>query len=331
MEREEWLEKNTFHHRTFSDISKLVDLKREKGLKISVAMPTLNEEMTIAAEVIIVRSEFIDRTGLVDEVAIIDSGSVDRTCETALKYGAKVFMADEILPEMGLHRGKGDSLWKSLYVLDGDIILWLDADIRNIHPRFIYGLLGPLLTYDHIGYVKAFYERPIEVDDTMRFSGGGRVTQLLIRPLFNLFYPDLGSLIQPLSGEYAGRREILEQLPFFIGYGVETGLLIDIYKRFGIECIAQTDLDRRIHRNHSLSVLSKMSFAILQTFLARAEELGTLKLMQDINNTMVAIRRKGERLITEESEFDVVERPPMIEVESYRKKRGLPPLEKEGE
>lgn len=291
---EGWIKTNTFQHRSFTDISKLVDLKEEKGLKISVALPTLNEEMTIASEVIIIRSEFMGRRHLVDELVVIDSGSTDRTRETARKYGAKVYLADEILPEMELHRGKGDNLWKSLHILEGDIILWLDADIRNIHPRFVYGLLGPLLNYDHIGYVKAFYERPVEVDDTLRFSGGGRVTQLVIRPLFNLFYPELAPIIQPLSGEYAGRREILEQIPFCIGYGVETGMLIDIYKKFGLGSIAQTNLDRRIHRNQSLANLSKMAFAILQTFLSRAEELGYIKILEERNNIMKTIRRRGK-------------------------------------
>ncbi len=320
---EKWFKNRTFHHSQFSDIKELVRLKRKKNLTISVGLPTLNEAETIATELIVIKSELMDKHHLIDELAIIDSGSTDKTREIAAKYGADVYLTDDYLKEEGIYSGKGENLWKSLYLLKGDIILWLDADIKNIHPKFVYGLLGPLLTNSRIGYVKAFYERPIklETEKTLRASGGGRVTALMLRPIFNLFFPELSGLIQPLSGEYAGRREILEKVPFFIGYGVETGLLIDIYKKFGLNSIAQVDLDQRIHRNHTLPTLSKMAFTILQVALNRAGDLWKLKMLEELNPSMRLIKRKGNRYSFEIFERKVVERPPMITVKAYREKR----------
>lgn len=323
MRAEKWFKNRTFHHSRFSDIKELVKLKKKKNLTISVGLPTLNEEETIATELIVIKSELMDRYHLIDELAIIDSGSTDKTCEIAKRYGADVYLADDYLKEEEAYHGKGENLWKSLYLLKGDIILWLDADIKNIHPKFVYGLLGPLLTNSSIGYVKAFYERPIklEMERTLRVSGGGRVTELTLRPLFNLLFPDLSGLIQPLSGEYAGRREILERVPFFIGYGVETGLLIDIYKKFGLNSIAQVDLDQRIHRNHALPTLSKMAFSILQVALNRAGELWKIKILEELNPTMRLIKRKRKKYSFETFERKVMERPPIITVKAYQEKR----------
>jgi len=320
---EKWFKNRTFHHSQFSDIKELVRLKRKKNLTISVGLPTLNEAETIATELIVIKSELMDKHHLIDELAIIDSGSTDKTREIAAKYGADVYLTDDYLKEERIYSGKGENLWKSLYLLKGDIILWLDADIKNIHPKFVYGLLGPLLTNSRIGYVKAFYERPIklETEKTLRASGGGRVTALMLRPIFNLFFPELSGLIQPLSGEYAGRREILEKVPFFIGYGVETGLLIDIYKKFGLNSIAQVDLDQRIHRNHTLPTLSKMAFTILQVALNRAGDLWKLKMLEELNPSMRLIKRKRNRYSFEIFERKVVERPPMITVKAYQERR----------
>ncbi|MCK4437177.1 glycosyltransferase, partial [bacterium] len=152
---ETWLKKNTFHHSQFMDIKKLVELKEKKGIKISLGLPTLNEEETIVSEVVVLRSELMENYPLIDELAVIDSGSTDRTCEFAKRYGADVYQAKDYLAEEGSYTGKGESLWKSLYILKGDIIIWIDADIKNLHPKFVYGLVGPLLTNDDIGYVKA--------------------------------------------------------------------------------------------------------------------------------------------------------------------------------
>ena len=224
-----WLEKNTYHHGEFWDIKELVRAKEEKGLKISLCIPTLNEEKTIGKEIVIFKSELMDRYPLIDEFAVVDSGSTDKTQEVAAAYGADVYFSGDILPKEGFKRGKGENLWKAIYQLKGDIIVYVDADIKNIHPRFVTGLVGPLIERDEVQYVKAFYDRPLAFSQGIRPSGGGRVTEILVRPLFSLFFPELTALIQPLSGEYAVRRETLEKVPFPIGYGVETSHILDVY------------------------------------------------------------------------------------------------------
>ena len=206
MNSEEWLEQRTFHHSNFWDIKWLMEEKERQGLTISLCLPALNEEATIGQEIVILKAELYDRFRLVDEIAVIDSGSTDRTCEIASSFGADVYVASEHLTEEGDRRGKGENLWKALYLLKGDIIVYVDSDIRNIHPRFVYGLVGPLIQNPEVHYVKAFYDRPIAYSGLLRPTGGGRVTEILIRPLFSLFYPDLAAILQPLSGEYAGRR-----------------------------------------------------------------------------------------------------------------------------
>lgn len=322
MNVQNWLDYNTYHHSEFENIEQLVRLKEQQNQTITVSLPTLNEEETIAKELILIRSELMNNYPLVDEIAVVDSGSEDRTREIAREYGASVFRASEHLQEEGVYQGKGENLWKTLYLLDGDIIVYLDADIKNIDPKFVYGLVGPLLERQELGYVKAFYERPLEIGNEQRASGGGRVTEILVRPLLNLFFPQLAGLIQPLSGEYAGRRSVLERLPFFIGYGVETGLLIDISQRFGIDCLAQVDLDRRVHKNQDLQSLGKMAFDILQTFFNRVEENEKVKLLEELHRVYRTIVASDDEYWLEEHDITGVERPPMLEISQYQKKHG---------
>lgn len=323
MRAEKWIRENTFHHSAFCDLAALVRAKEEQGLVISLCLPTLNEEKTIGKEVLIFRTELQERYPLLDEIAVIDSGSTDRTREVAAAFGADVYLSAEILPEMGHKRGKGENLWKAIYQLRGDIIVYIDADIKNIHPHFVYGLIGPLLYRHDVKYVKAFYDRPLALGPEVRPSGGGRVTEILVRPLFSLLYPELTAIIQPLSGEYAVRREVLHSIPFPIGYGVETAHLIDVYSRWGLEAFAQTDLDRRVHRNQSVYDLGKMSFGILQAFFSRARSLGLLKNMQPLSRCLRQFQvRQG---VYELLEYEILEeeRPPMMEVPAYRQKFGL--------
>ena len=315
---QKWLENNTFHHGEFWHILKLVEEKEKKGQKISLCIPTLNEEKTIGKEVLILRSELMERYPLIDEFAVIDSGSTDKTLEVASNFGADVYLASDILPEVGDKRGKGENLWKAIHQLKGDIICYVDADISNIHPRFVYGLVAPLIRKDEVQYVKAFYDRPLNYSSGLRSSGGGRVTEILIRPLFSLFYPELTNVVQPLSGEYAARREVLEVIPFPIGYGVETSHLLDLYEKFGLEAFAQTDLDRRVHRNQTTNALGKMSFGILQTFFNRLHAQGKIDQMPN----METFYRRFEvddgvynQIIQEVIEE---ERPPMVDIEGYR-------------
>jgi glucosyl-3-phosphoglycerate synthase len=320
-----WLKEHTYHHSQFSDIKELVRLKNEKNLKISLCFPTLNEEKTIGKEIVIIKSELMDRHPLLDEIAVIDSGSTDKTIEVAKEFGAKTFLASDYLPEEGEMKGKGENLWKAIYLLEGDIIIFLDADISNIHPKFVYGILGPLLIDDSLKYVKAFYDRPLGFSkDGKKKNQGGRTTEILIRPLFSQFFPELSGFIQPLSGEFAGYRDVFEQIPFPIGYGVETSHLIDIAQKWGVESMAQTDLDQRIHRNQDTKRLGKMSFGILQTFWNR---LYLYKNIGPIEPTSLVMRQieksDGDNEEQEIIEMNIVERErkPMIEIEGYLKKK----------
>jgi len=317
----EWIRTHTFHHSRFEDKKALVALKEKKNLRISLAFPTLNEAETIGKVIVTIRGELVSRFPLLDEIAIIDSGSEDKTREIAADFGAEVFLSSECLPQYGFYRGKGENLWKSLYLLSGDIIVWVDADITNIHPKFVYGVLGPLLEDERFGYVKAFYERPYRASGKMLRAAGGRVTEILIRPLFNLFYPELAGFIQPLSGEYAGRREILESIPFSVGYGVETGHLLDISRKFGVEVLAQVDLDRRIHKHQDLTALRKMSFAILQTFFARLSDHEKIKFIKQYSNVLKIIVSADGNYVLEDERIEVIERPPMITIPEYVQKR----------
>jgi glucosyl-3-phosphoglycerate synthase len=316
-----WLEENTFHYSDFKDLNRLVEEKAKKNLKISLCLPTLNEEKTIAKEIIILKSELMTRYPLLDEIIVVDSGSTDKTTEIARAYGADVYLATEILPRLEQFKGKGENLWKALYITKGDIIIYLDADIKNIHHRFAYGLLGPLLLNDHIKFVKAFYDRPISIGkNKMRPTGGGRVTELVIRPLFSLFFPDLTQLIQPLSGEYAGFREVFERIPFPIGYGVETSMNMDIYEKWGLEVMAQVDLDRRIHRNQDTKALGRMAFTILKIFINRKIRLGLIDLKDELFDEMIQYNLVNNKYQPDIFKIEDHERPPIIEIPEYREK-----------
>ncbi len=317
-----WMTERTFHHSQFADLDALVRRKEELGLSVSLCFPALNEEKTIGREIRVLRRELMERWPLIDEIGVVDSGSTDRTREVSERAGASFYPAAECLPSAGLRRGKGENLWKSLYLFTGDIIIWIDSDIRNIHPKFVYGLLGPLLEHPEIGYVKAFYRRPLRLG-RRTLPGGGRVTELLVRPFLNMFYPDLSLLAQPLSGEYAGRRTLLEQVPFFSGYGVEIGLLIDLEQRFGLGAIAQVDMDERVHRNQNIESLRRMSYVILSVLIERSEQLGKLALLESLGHELHLLQREGKHYLHATEEVRGSERPPMITVPEYQKLRGI--------
>ena len=314
---DKWFAENTFHSREFRDVDRLVELKRRQGLTISLGLPSLNEEATIGEVICTLKSALIEASPLLDEIVVIDSGSKDRTPEIARSLGVPLVQHSDVLPGHGSFKGKGEALWKSLHVLKGDLVVWCDTDISNIHPQFVYGTLGPLLTDQRIGYVKGFYRRPLNYGGELQAAGGGRVTELAARPLINLFYPMLSGLVQPLSGEYAGRRELLERLPFFTGYGVEIGHLIDILENFGLNCIAQTDLGVRIHRNQELLNLSKMAFAIMQVAIKRLGDRHRIHLLEEVNRSMKLIEYNSDRLSLEVREIGDWERPPMAAIAEY--------------
>ncbi len=320
MSIERWLKDNTFHHSSFWDLKQMVKAKEEQGLTISLCIPTLNEAATIGKEIVLFRSELMQRYPLLDEIAVIDSGSKDGTQEVVEAFGADFYYANDILPNIEQKRGKGENLWKAIYQLKGDIIVYVDADIKNIHPRFVYGLVAPLIYRKEIKYVKAFYDRPLVSSSGVRMTGGGRVTEILTRPLFSLFMPELTAIIQPLSGEYAVRRDVLEQIPFPIGYGVETAHLMDVYNLYGLSAFGQTDLDQRVHRNQATRSLGKMSFGIMQTFYTRAEKMGLLKTETDLRNTLYQFREENGQYELEQHHIVEEERPPMIEIPDYMAK-----------
>ncbi len=318
-----WFAENTYHSSEFADLKALLALKEKQGVTIGLALPALNEEETVGNVISTVKSALMDAVPLLDQIALIDSDSTDNTVAIAQSLGIPTYKHPEILPQLGSYRGKGEALWKSLYVLNTDIIAWIDTDITNIHPRFVYGLLGPLLKRANVQYVKGFYQRPIKVGEQLQAFGGGRVTELVARPLLNLFYPELSGIVQPLSGEYAGRRSALERVPFFSGYGVETGLLIDLHEQHGLEGIAQVDLEQRVHHNQPLVGLSKMSFAIHQVFISRLERRYGVELLDKANRSMKLIIHEPDRFSLDIAEISDVERPPMLTVPAYRERFGV--------
>ncbi len=270
----------TYHHHQFSDAASLRARKLASGETVSVVIPTLNEADTVGEIIRKIRHAWMDASEFVDEIIVMDSGSTDDTMAIAQAAGARVFAAEEVAVEFGNHPGKGENLWKSQFVSRGSICVFIDGDILNFHPSYIAGLVGPLLENPRTQYVKAFYQRPLQVDGEPTAHSGGRVSELLVRPLFSLFYPQLCVLHQPLAGEYAVRRSLLERLSFPSGYGVEIAHLIDVLAFAGMDAFAQCDLDSRLHRNRPLHELGVMSCTILQTFLQRAERDGKLLLTQ---------------------------------------------------
>jgi glucosyl-3-phosphoglycerate synthase len=314
---DEWLARRTFRGADF-DPEELAARKRALGLGVSVCLPTLDVGDTVGAIVDSVRGHWLERVGLVDEVVVVDSRSSDDTARAAAAAGARVFQDDEVLPETGSRRGKGEALWKSLAVSSGDIVVWLDSDVRDFDPSFVPGLLGPLLADPAIAYVKALYRRPMG-DGA---EGGGRVTELCARPLLNLFYPELAGLVQPLSGEAAGRRRLLERLPFMNGYAVEIGLLIDIVRRFGLAPLAQVDLGERRHRHQELGALGEMAFVIAQAVTRRLVEEGRAPDELGLAASFLRPVADGDGYALREVPLAHDERPPMTTVAGYRERAG---------
>ena len=244
----------------------LAATKARSGLTLSVCLPASNEEATVGGIVATIRRDLIDGVPLVDEIVVLDDGSTDATAEAAAAAGARVVAESAVLPEAGPGSGKGNVLWKSLHACHGDVVCWIDADIVDFRSHFVTRLVTPLLEDPSLMLSKGYYERPLRGEP----GEGGRVTELMARPLLSHLFPRLADVVQPLAGEYAGRREALESLPFVMGWGVEVGLLIDVCERFGREAITQVDLGVREHRNRPLSDLGPQALAVLVTALRRA-------------------------------------------------------------
>ena len=254
-----------FSHRDFTP-RRLAARKEQAGVTVSLCIPARDEAATIGRIVEIARRRLAEAVPLLDEILVVDDHSTDGTADVALAAGAKVVHAAEVLPDAGPGSGKGDAIWKSLAASTGDLVAWVDGDITDFGPRFVTGLLGPLLSSPQVQFVKGFYRRP----GGGRASGGGRVTELVARPLIARLFPHLAGVVQPLAGEYAGRRPLLEALPVVCGWGVDLALVVDVVARHGLPALAQVDLGTRRHRHRPLDELSPQAMAILTTALRRA-------------------------------------------------------------
>ncbi|OMC40672.1 glucosyl-3-phosphoglycerate synthase [Mycobacterium sp. IS-1264] len=270
------------------------------GRTISVVLPALNEEDTIESVIDSISPLVRDSGGLVDELIVLDSGSTDDTEIRAIAAGARVVSREQALPEIPTRPGKGEALWRSLAATSGDIVVFIDSDLINPHPMFVPWLVGPLLTGDGIHLVKSFYRRPLNGST----NGGGRVTELVARPLLAALRPELGGVLQPLGGEYAASRELLTSLPFAPGYGVEIGLLVDTFDRLGLDAIAQVNLGVRAHRNRPLSELGAMSRQVIATLFARCG-------LPDSGAGLTQFFADGEGYTEQTSPVSLVDRPPM--------------------
>jgi glucosyl-3-phosphoglycerate synthase len=254
-----WYGRRTRHWRDWS-AGTLLESKRRTGARISVVIPARDEERTVGAVVGSLREALVERVPLVDEVVVIDSDSSDGTASVAAAAGATVHRARDVAPEFGSYPGKGEALWKSLFVTSGDLLVFIDADLTHWGPHFVTGLLGPLLADPGTALVKGFYAR-LASDPSL--TEGGRVTELVARPLLSLWWPELSGVVQPLAGEWAARRELMESLPIPVGYGVELSTLLDTAARYGLDRIAQVDLDSRAHTHQADHDLALMAAELL--------------------------------------------------------------------
>lgn len=285
---------------------------------VSVVLPARDEATTVGAIVERIRAELVLDVPLVADVVVIDSGSVDETSAVAAAAGARVVRQCDVLPRLGDVPGKGEALWKSLFATDGDVLVFVDADLREFDPQFIVGLLGPIIDDDAVGFVKAVYDRPLATTEGVSPAGGGRVTELVARPLLGLHWPELAGFVQPLAGEYAARRSLLEQVPFCSGYGVEMGLLIDLLELAGLDAMAQVDLGRRLHRNQGDDALGRMAAQVQLTVESRLEAHGKAILTESPVGTLTQFVRVEGCYTPVSSEVAVSERPPMVTLPEYR-------------
>lgn len=289
--------------------------------RVSVVLPALDEEPTVGRIVSTLHHALgagaPPSRRLVDELVVVDSGSTDRTAAVARAAGARVVARDEVLPHLPAVSGKGESMWRSLAATTGDVLVFVDADLQSFTPEYVTGLLGPLLTDDDVHLVKAVYERPLVEGSTVVPAGGGRVTELVARPLLNQLWPELSGIVQPLAGEYAARRSLLEQVPFPCGYGVELALLVDTLELLGLDAVAQVDLGVRVHRHHDERRLGRMAAEILHTALGRLARRGDLRADLALGATLTQFDRADEGFVSTVHDVARLERPPMASVPEY--------------
>jgi glucosyl-3-phosphoglycerate synthase len=276
---------------------------------VSVVLPARDEERTVGEIVSVIRRDLVERAALVDEIVVVDSNSTDATAAVAAAAGARVVAQEAVLPDLPPLTGKGEALWKGLAASTGDLVVFVDADLRNFGSHFVSGLLGPLLVDTSIHFVKAAYERPfIGPDGVPQRGAGGRVTELVARPLLTMFWPELAGFVQPLGGEYAARREVLEQVPFVTEYGVEFGLLVDLLELIGLDAMAQVDLGIRAHGHQPIPALGRMAGQIMLTAWSRLERQGRVVTSEQPGHTLLQFGLDEQADLVDVS---VAERPPL--------------------
>ena len=292
-------------------LHQILAAKQRTGRTVSVVLPALNEEATVGDIVSVIRHDLMRQVPLVDELVVVDSGSADRTSEVAAAAGARVVHRDGILPRLPAVPGKGEVLWRSLLVTRGDIVCFVDADLRDFSSDFVSGIVGPLLTEPDVDLVKAMYDRPL----AGAAGQGGRVTELMARPLLNMHWPQLAGFVQPLGGEYAARRSLLEQLPFPVGYGVELGMLVDALHLVGLDALAQVDVGVRKHRHQDGQALGRMAAAIYRTAQLR------LARGHMIRPALTQFERSADGFEPRTYSVDTEERPPMVDIAEYQARK----------
>ncbi|MET7566958.1 glucosyl-3-phosphoglycerate synthase [Streptomyces sp. NPDC005492] len=309
-EVEHWLSTRSWSL-TDRPLHRILAAKQRTGQSVSVVLPALNEEATVGDIVAIIRHDLMQQVPLVDEIVVVDSGSTDRTSEVAAAAGARVVHRDDILPRIPAVPGKGEVLWRSLLVTSGDIVCFIDADLKEFSSDFVTGIVGPLLTEPGVDLVKAMYDRPLGG----AAGQGGRVTELMARPLLNMHWPQLAGFVQPLGGEYAGRRSLLEQLPFPVGYGVELGMLVDALHLVGLDALAQVDVGVRKHRHQDGQALGRMAAQIYRTAQLRLAR-GHL-----VRPSLTQFERGPDGFEPRTYSVDTEERPPMVEITEYQSRK----------
>src|SRR5262245_15938513 len=310
---QEWLARRSYASVQFADRRKLAAAKRRRGLSVSLILPTLNVADTIGP----ILSGLDGLRGvLLDQVIVVDGQSTDATVSIAEAAGVEVYQQDELRPEFGPARGKGDAMWRALGRAAGDIVAFADADTRDFDAGAITATLGPLLVEPEVQFSKAAYRRPFATSTGVTPEGGGRVTELTAKPLFNLFFPLLTGFAQPLAGEFAATRDLLRSVPFFTGYGVETGLLIDTLRRVGLSAMAQVDVGTRQNRHQPLADLSRMSYAVLRTVLRRLDDPESGRLAERVlsESLYTHAATTGDGFALREFDEELVERPPWTEL-----------------
>ncbi len=320
----EWFKHRSYDYRQFSDLEALAYRKRELGLTVSAVLPCRNVADTVGGIVDVIHgvNERSGESALVDQILAVDADSTDGTAEVAAARGAEVYSENELMNNLGGAHGKGDAMWRSLSVARGDLVMYIDADTRDFKPQLVYGILGPILEVPEVRFVKAAYRRPFMSHEAIEQDGGGRVTELTTKPLFNLFYPELTGFVQPLAGEFVADRELFSSIPFLTGYAVETGIMIDVLKKVGLDAMAQVDLGTRQNRHQPLRDLSRMSYSVLRAVARRLRQEGRLNQTRDpslpdslfqFSDYRHAVATTGGLQLQEYVE-ELVERPPIQEV-----------------